>query len=43
MDKLLDKTMTFLQKNQDMDQDTADIVRYGLELFLIKTSFSNIS
>ena len=40
MDKLLDKTMTFLQKNQDMDQDTADIVRYGLELFLIKTSFS---
>ena len=40
MDKLLDKTMAFLHKNQEMDEDTSDIVRYGLELFLIKTTFS---
>lgn len=40
MDKLLDKTMLFLHKNQDLDEDTYDIIRYGLELFLIKTTFS---
>lgn len=34
MDKLLDATMNFLYRNEEnMDEEQAEIVRYGLELF----------
>lgn len=40
MDKLLDKTMNFLYKNNDnMDEEQAEVIRYGLELLFIKISF----
>lgn len=37
MDKLLDATMNFLYRNEEnMDEEQAEIVRYGLELFYLK-------
>lgn len=40
MDKLLDATMNFLYRNEGkMDEEQAEIVRYGLELFFLKVSF----
>ncbi len=40
MDKLIDATMDFLYRNEDdMDEEQAEIVRYGLELFFLKASF----
>lgn len=40
MDKLLDKTMNFLYKNNyNMDEEQAEVIRYGLELLFIKISF----
>lgn len=40
MDRILTATMNFLCKNKSMDDDEAEIIRYGLELLLIKISFS---
>ena len=40
MDKLLDATMNFLYRNEEnMDEEQAEIVRYGLELFYLKAFF----
>ena len=40
MYKLLDATMDFLYCNgEDMDEEQAEIVRYGLKLFFLKFSF----
>lgn len=40
MDKLIDATMDFLYRNEDdMDEEQAEIVRYGLELFSLKLLF----
>lgn len=40
MDKFLDATMDFLYRNEEnMDEEQAEIVRYGLELFFLKVSF----
>ena len=40
MDKLLDATMDFLYSNEEnMDDEQAEIVRYGLELFFLKVFF----
>jgi accessory gene regulator B len=40
MDKLLDATMDFLYRNEEnMDEEQAEIVRYGLELFFLKVFF----
>ncbi len=40
MDKLIDATMDFLYHNEEnMDEEQAEIVRYGLELFFLKVSF----
>lgn len=40
MDKLLDATMDFLYRNEEnMDEEQAEIVRYGLELFFLKAFF----
>lgn len=40
MDKLLDVTMNFFYSNEeDMDEEQAEIVHYGLELFYLKAFF----
>lgn len=40
MDKFLNITMDFLYKNEkDMNEEKAEIIRYGLELFLLKVVF----
>lgn len=40
MDKILDKTIEFLYKNEDdMDEEKAEIIRYGIEILLIKVIF----
>ena len=42
MDKLLDATMDFLYCNgEDMDEEQAEIVRYGLKLFFLKFFFAD--
>lgn len=40
MDKILDSAMIFLYKDKELDKDEAEIVRYGLEILLIKLFFS---
>lgn len=40
MDKLLDMIMEFVSKNKDFDSDEAEVVRYGLEMFILKAVFS---
>ena len=40
MDKLLDTIMDFVLKNKDIDNDEAEVVRYGLEMFILKAVFS---
>ena len=40
MDKILDKAIEFLYDNEDeMDEEKAEIIRYGLEILLIKITF----
>lgn len=40
MDKILDKAIEFLYNNEDdMDEENAEIIRYGLEVLLIKITF----
>ncbi len=39
MDKLLDKLMKFIVGNENLDNEQAEIVRYGLEIFIIKFAF----
>ena len=40
MDILLDKAMRIIANNKNLNEDEQEIVRYGLELFLIKTLLS---
>ncbi len=40
MDKILDKIMSFVYNNEDdMYEEKAKVIRYGLEILLIKISF----
>ncbi len=39
MDKLLNSIMKFLEKHKEMDEEQYEIVRYGLELIVLKVSF----
>lgn len=39
MDKLLNKTMEFLYKNEKMDEEQASIIKYGLEILILKIIF----
>lgn len=40
MDKILDKAIEFLYNNEDdMDEEKAEIIRYGLEILFIKITF----
>jgi accessory gene regulator B len=39
MDRLLDKIIAFTYKNETIDPDRIEIVRYGLELFILKAVF----
>ncbi|MGN0369130.1 MAG: accessory gene regulator ArgB-like protein [Butyrivibrio sp.] len=39
MDKLLDRIMVFICKNTSPDEDEYEIIRYGLELMLLKSAF----
>ena len=40
MDKILDKAIDFLYNNEDdMNEEKAEIIRYGLEVLLIKITF----
>lgn len=39
MDMLLDKIMAFITHNRKIDDDEAEIVRYGLEIAVLKTIF----
>ena len=39
MDKLLDRIMEYINNDQKLTNEENEIVRYGLELFLIKTVF----
>jgi len=43
MNKILDKLMSFISHNDDIDQDQYDIARYGLELLLMKIIFNAAS
>lgn len=40
MDRLLDMIMGFVSKNKGFDSDEAEVVRYGLEMFFLKFTFS---
>lgn len=40
MDKILNKIMRFISENDDnMDEEESEVIRYGLEILLIKISF----
>ena len=39
MDKLLNHIMAFLHQNDEIDEEQAEIIRYGLELVLLKVIF----
>lgn len=39
MEQILDSITSFINKNRQMDSDNLEILRYGLELFLLKYSF----
>lgn len=41
MDKILDKAIEFIYNNEDdMNEEKAEIIRYGLEVLLIKITES---
>lgn len=40
MERLLDVIMDFLSKNKDFDGDEREVIRYGLEMFILKAIFS---
>ena len=39
MEKILNKIMVFLSKEEELDSEQAEIVRYGLEILLLKSIF----
>ena len=39
MERILNKIMSFILKNNDLDNDKAEIIRYGLEIVITKLFF----
>ena len=42
MEIILDKVMAFISKDDDFDEDEAEVVRYGLEIVITRTFFAII-
>lgn len=40
MEIILNKVMTFLSKDNDLDEDEAEVVRYGLEIMITRAIFA---
>jgi len=40
MEMIVDKVMTFLAKDNDLNEDEAEVVRYGLEIMITKALFA---